>query len=86
MGQCSPARSQWNQVGVITAAKERLQGRVPHVVTTNVEHPAVIECLVALASEGALLPTPSLPAAPPFASRLEELLAHVRRLGCGAVR
>lgn len=41
-------------VGVVAAAKERLQGRVPHVVTTNIEHPAVIECLVALAAEGRL--------------------------------
>lgn len=37
---------------MVAAAKERLQGRVPHVVTTNIEHPAVIECLVALAAEG----------------------------------
>ena len=50
------AATSCTQVGVVAAAKERLQGRVPHVVTTNIEHPAVIECLVALAAEGALPP------------------------------
>jgi cysteine desulfurase len=58
----TPASPVTAQVGVVAAAKQRLQGRVPHVVTTNIEHPAVIECLVALATEGALLASTPPPA------------------------
>eukprot|EP00976_Prorocentrum_cordatum_P019083 387119-Prorocentrum_minimum.AAC.1 len=41
-------------VGVITAARERLAGATPHIVSSNIEHPAILECLSALAAEGRL--------------------------------
>eukprot|EP00240_Pyramimonas_obovata_P001355 CAMPEP_0118943372 /NCGR_PEP_ID=MMETSP1169-20130426/38191_1 /TAXON_ID=36882 /ORGANISM="Pyramimonas obovata, Strain CCMP722" /LENGTH=429 /DNA_ID=CAMNT_0006888617 /DNA_START=142 /DNA_END=1431 /DNA_ORIENTATION=+ len=41
-------------VGVISAASERLAGATPHIVSSNIEHPAILECLSALAAEGRL--------------------------------
>eukprot|EP00242_Pyramimonas_sp_CCMP2087_P014617 CAMPEP_0198200592 /NCGR_PEP_ID=MMETSP1445-20131203/3584_1 /TAXON_ID=36898 /ORGANISM="Pyramimonas sp., Strain CCMP2087" /LENGTH=444 /DNA_ID=CAMNT_0043870713 /DNA_START=150 /DNA_END=1484 /DNA_ORIENTATION=- len=40
--------------GVVAASRERLDGATPHVVASTIEHPAILECLSALQTEGRL--------------------------------
>eukprot|EP00239_Pterosperma_sp_CCMP1384_P004150 CAMPEP_0197858296 /NCGR_PEP_ID=MMETSP1438-20131217/32006_1 /TAXON_ID=1461541 /ORGANISM="Pterosperma sp., Strain CCMP1384" /LENGTH=418 /DNA_ID=CAMNT_0043474411 /DNA_START=276 /DNA_END=1532 /DNA_ORIENTATION=- len=52
---CGSESDNWAIVGPLAAARERLgAGVVPHVVTSNIEHPAIIEHLKAESSEGRL--------------------------------
>ena len=49
---CGTEADNWVILGSVERAKSEFNIEVPHVVTSNIEHPAIIECLKYLKSKG----------------------------------
>ncbi len=49
---CGTESDAWAIVGSVMAARQRSGGRSPHVVTSSIEHPAVLRCLEQLQEQG----------------------------------
>lgn len=48
---CGTESDNWAIYGVVMAQRSKANGSIPHVVTTSIEHPAVIECLKHMAAQ-----------------------------------